>query len=184
MKTRSPLLVGVFGAAAAMLLAVVGCVAAGFLLIGDDPAETRECQESVQIAEAKVHTDYWDPPEDLPGLGDYPEIHWQLRASGNPCSRMPGPTDWAYQGVVKLRPEDAWTLAKRYDFVPWASVNPDELPHDSSPADVWPALGPFLPSESRWLHSRSYNEAAPSPRWRVAFLDVEHQTLLFMLNDH
>ncbi|MGC5017111.1 hypothetical protein [Micromonospora sp. DT47] len=91
MKTRRPLLVAVFGAAAAMLLAVVGCAAAGFLLIGDDPAETRTCQESMQVAEAKVRTDHWDPPDDLPDLGDYPEIHWQLRTSGNPCSRMPGP---------------------------------------------------------------------------------------------
>ncbi|MCW3840532.1 hypothetical protein ONA70_10535 [Micromonospora yasonensis] len=184
MKTRRPLLVAVIGAAAAMLLAVVGCIAAGFLLIGDDPADTRTCQESVQVAAAKVRTDHWDPPEELPDLGDYQEIHWQLHASGNPCSRMPGPTDWTYQGVVKLRPEDAQALAKRYDFVPWTSVNLAQLPHDSSPADVWPALAPFLPGESRWLHSRSYNETAPSPRWRVAFLDVEHQTLLFMLNDH
>ncbi len=184
MKTRRPLLVAVLGASAAMLLAVVGCVAAGFLPIDDDQAETRTCQESVHAAEAKVRTDRWDPPEDLPGLGDYPEIHWQLRASGNPCSRMPGPTDWAYQGVVKLRPEDARTLANRYEFVPYESVNLDELPHDNSPADVWPALTSFLPTKSRWLHSRSYNETDPSTRWRVAFLDVEHQTLVFMLNDH
>ena len=184
MKTRRPLLVAVWGAAAAMLLVVVGCAAAGFLLIGDDQAETRTCQESVQVGEAKVRTDRWNPPEELPDLGQYPEIHWQLRAPGTPCSRMPGPTDFAYQGVVKLQPEHAQALAKRYDFVPWTSLNLDELPHDRSPADVWPALVPFLPSESRWLHSRSYNETAPSPRWRVAFLDVEHQTLLFMLNDH
>ncbi|SCL59089.1 hypothetical protein GA0070604_3978 [Micromonospora eburnea] len=167
-----------------MLLAAAGWAAAGFLLIRDDRAESRACQESVKAAEAKVRTDRWDPPEDLPGLGAYPEIHWQLRALGNPCSRVPGPTDWAYQGVVKLRPEDARTLAKRYEFVPYESVNLDELPDDSSPADVWPALAPFLPTESRWLHSRSYNETDPSPLWRVAFLDVEHQTLVFMLNDH
>ncbi|MGW5669186.1 hypothetical protein [Micromonospora sp. NPDC003776] len=183
MKTRR-LVVAACGAAAAMLLVVVGCVAAGFLLIGDGPTDAHACQKSMQVAEAKVRTDHWDPPEDLPDLGDYPEIHWQLRAPGNPCSRMPGPTDLAYQGVVKLRPEDARTLAKRYEFVPWAPVNLDELPDDLSPADVWPALVPFLPSQSRWLHSRSYNETAPTPRWRIAFLDVEHQTLLFMLNDH
>ncbi|MEU2616509.1 hypothetical protein ABZ570_33875, partial [Micromonospora sp. NPDC007271] len=64
MKTRSRLLVAVFGAAAATLLGFGGCVAAGFLLTGDNPAETRPCQESVQIAEAKVRTDHWDPPED------------------------------------------------------------------------------------------------------------------------
>jgi hypothetical protein len=183
MKTGGSLLMAVCGTAAAMLLAVVGCAAAGFPLIGDDRTDAQTCQESVQDAETKVRTDRWDPPADLPDLGDPPEIHWQLRAPGNPCSRMPGPA-FAYQGVVTLRPEDARTLPKRYEFVPWTSVSLDELPHDSSPADVWPALVPFLPSEPRCLHSRSYNETAPSPRWRVAFLDVEHQTLLFMLHDH
>ncbi|MFI7426764.1 hypothetical protein ACIBPB_07235 [Micromonospora sp. NPDC049836] len=79
MKMRPPLLVAILGASIAMLLAVVGCVAAGFVLVGDDPAEPRTCQESVHAAEAKVHTNRWDPAEDLPGLGDYPEIHWQLR---------------------------------------------------------------------------------------------------------
>lgn len=171
-------------ATAAILLVVVGCVKAGFLLTGDDPADAGACQESVNTAEAKVRTDRWDPPEEMPDLGAYPEIHWQVRALGNPCSRGPGPTDWVYQGVVKLRPEDARRLAERYEFVPYAAVNPAELPPSSSPADAWPALVPFLPSEPRWLYSTSYNEADPSPRWRVAFLDVEHQTAFFMLTDH
>jgi hypothetical protein len=83
-----------------------------------------------------------------------------------------------------LRPEDARRLAERYEFLPYASVNLDELPHSSTPSDAWPALVPFLPPEPRWLHSRLYNEGNPTTRWRVAFLDVEHQTLLFMLNDH
>lgn len=184
-KTRAPVLVAVLGASAAMmLLVVVGCVAAAILSVSDDPDEVSACQESVHAGEAKVRTDRWDSPEEMPDLGDYPEIHWQVRALGNPCTRAPGPTDWAYQGVVKLRPEDARRLAERYEFVPYASVNLDELPHSSSPADAWPALVPFLPTESRWLHSRLYNEGNPSTRWRVAFLDVEYQTLFFMLNDH
>ncbi|MFC4145132.1 hypothetical protein ACFO0M_02580 [Micromonospora mangrovi] len=175
MKTRKPLLAVVTGAAAVLLLALVGCAWAGFRLVGDDQAQTRTCQDSVTAAEAKVRTDRWDPPGELPDLGDYPEIHWQVRTQADPCSRVPGPTDWAYQGVVTLRPQDARALAERYDFVP-------AKPGD--PVDVWPALVPFLPSGPRWLHSRSYDEAAPSSRWRTAFLDVEHRTLVFMLNDH
>ncbi|WP_030486932.1 hypothetical protein [Micromonospora chokoriensis] len=184
MKTRKLVLVVVLAAATTALLAAGGCVAAGILLLQDSPADVRSCQKSVQAAEAKLRTDRWDPPEELPGLGDYPEIHWQSRALGNPCSLVPGPTDWAYQGVVKLRPEDARALAQQYEFQPYASVNLDELPHSSSPADAWPALMPFLPAAPRWLYSRSYDEADPSPRWRVGFLDVEHQTLFFLLNDH
>jgi hypothetical protein len=184
MRTRRPLLAVVPVAVAAMVPAVVGCGPAGFPSTRDDTAQTRTCRESVQAAEATVHTDRWDPAEELPSLGEYPEIHWQQRTRANPCSRVPGPTDWAYQGVVRLRPEDARALAGRYDFVPWAAVGQDQVPPGSTPADVWPALVPFLAGGSRWLHSRAYDETAPSPRWRVAFLDVEHRTLLFMLNDH
>lgn len=184
MKTRTPVLVAVLGASAAMLLVVVGFIAVAILSVSDDPDEVSACQESVHAEEAKIRTDPWNPPEDMPDLGDYLEIHWQVRALGNSCTRVPGPTDWAYQGVVKLRPEDAQRLAERYEFVPYTSVDLNELPDSTTPSDVWPALVPFLPSEPRWLHSRLYNEGNPSARWRVAFLDVEHQALFFMLNDH
>jgi hypothetical protein len=164
-------------AAAVGLLMVIGCGAASL-------GEAGRCRGSVHAAEAKVRVDRWDPPEELPGLGDYPEIHWQKRALGDPCSWVPGPTDWAYQGVTKLRPQDAQRLAEQYEFLPFASIDQAELGHSKTPADVWPDLVPFLPTDGRWLHSQSYNDAPSSSRRRVAFLDVEHQTVLFMLNDH
>ncbi|MER6754155.1 hypothetical protein ABT235_08260 [Micromonospora echinofusca] len=176
-------LVAVLGGSAALLLVVVGCAGVAILTVSDDPDETPACRDSVRAEEAKVRTDRWAPPEDLPDLGDYPEIHWQLRASGDPCSRAPGPTDWAYQGVVRLRPADARTLAQRYGFVPYAPAEPDQPPL-TSPADAWPALAPRLPAAPRWLHSRAYDEANPATRWRTAFLDVEHRTLFFTLHDH
>ncbi|MEU4775203.1 hypothetical protein [Micromonospora sp. NPDC023644] len=182
--TRRAVLVAVLGGSAALLTLVAGCVGAAILAVGDDPDEAGACRESVRVEEAKVRTDRWAPPEQLPDLGDYPEIHWQLRASGDPCGRAPGPTDWAYQGVVRLRPEDARTLAQRYGFEPYAPAGPDQAPHSGGPADAWPALAPFLPAAPRWLHSRSYDEGNPSTRWRAAFLDVEHRTLFFTLNDH
>lgn len=172
----------VLGGSAALLLAVVGCVGAAIRAVDNDPGDTPECRESVRAEEAKVRTDRWAPPEQLPDLGDYPEIRWQLRSSGDPCGRAPGPVDWAYQGVVRLRPADARTLAQRYDFVPYAPAVP--APHSGSPADAWPALAPFLPAAPRWLHSRAYDEATPATRWRTAFLDVEHRTLFFTLHDH
>ena len=165
-----------------LLVAIGGGVVAGVWLIGGTRHEVgSSCQESVHTAEAKVRTYRSDPPNELPALGNYPEIHWQVRAMGNACSPAPGPTDLAYQGVVKLNPGDALTLAKQFEFVPF---DPSELPSPSTPADVWPKLRPYLPSGARWLHSQSYNETNPSSRWRVAFLDVDHRTLLFMLNDH
>ncbi|MGK5675663.1 hypothetical protein ACSNOB_22810 [Micromonospora sp. URMC 106] len=164
-------------AVAAAIGLVAGCG-------GGPPREAQGCRKSVREAEAKVRADRWDPPEELPDLGDYPEIHWQARALGDPCSRVPGPTDWAYQGVVRLHPQDARRLAERYDFVPLAAGAPAHLGQGKTPADVWPGLQPFVPAGARWLHSRSYDEAPPATRGRVAFLDAEHRTVLFMLNDH
>ncbi|SCG39915.1 hypothetical protein [Micromonospora coxensis] len=176
MKTHVPVPVTVLGASLALLI-VVGCVAAAIRYVGDDTDETSACRESVQAGEAKVRTERWDPPEELPGVGDYPEIRWQVRAMGDPCTRAPGPTEWAYQGVVTLRPQDARRLAQRYGFAA-------HLPPSPGPADAWPALVPFLPAQPRWLHSTVYDEASPSTRWRVAFLDVERRTLFFVLRDH
>ncbi|MDT0533365.1 hypothetical protein RM555_30700 [Micromonospora sp. DSM 115977] len=182
--TRRALVAVLGGSAALLLVVVVGCVGAAIRAVGNDPGDTSECRESVRAEEAKVRTKRWDPPEELPGLGDYLEIHWQVRSlSGEPCGRAPGPVDWAYQGVVRLRPADARTLAQRYDFVPYAPAEPDQAPL-TSPADAWPALAPFLPAAPRWLHSRAYDEATPATRWRTAFLDVEHRTLFFTLQDH
>lgn len=176
MKLRKLLLVAVW----TIPVVAVLCVGAGFLLLRGDAADRRTCQTAVDAAQSTVRTDRWDPPDELPGLGAYPEIHWQGRPLGNPCSLVPGPTDWAYQGVVKLRPEDAQALAEQYDFVPNATLDPDELPHSATPADVWPALAPYLPTRSVWQYSASHvaqNQA------RIVFLDVEHQTVFFVLRN-
>ncbi|MFG2007728.1 hypothetical protein ACGFNF_01460 [Micromonospora sp. NPDC048868] len=181
--TRRTLVAVLGGSATLLLVVVVGCVGAAIRAVDNDPGDTPECRESVRAEEAKVRTNRWAPPEELPDLGDYPEIHWQVRSlSGEPCGRAPGPVDWAYQGVVRLRPADARTLAQRYGFAPYAPAVP--APQSGSPADAWPALAPFLPAAPRWLHSRAYDEATPSTRWRTAFLDVEHRTLFFTLQDH
>ncbi|RKN27119.1 hypothetical protein D7044_28775 [Micromonospora musae] len=181
-KRRILLLVAVLGAPVALLPA--GAVTAGYLAVRSDWTHQTTCRESLPIEEAKVRTVRWDRPEDLPGLGDYPAIHWQARAKGDPCSRGPGPTDWAYQGVVELRPEDARALAKRYEFVAYDPVVSAEYAAERTPEDLWSALSGFLPPETRWLTSRVYDELDTSSRWRIAYLDVEHATLLFMLDDH
>ncbi|MEU1250605.1 hypothetical protein ACWD8I_23070 [Micromonospora arida] len=164
-------------AAAVALLLVAGCDAAAV-------DETRGCQEQRQADEAKLRVSRWGPPEDPPHVGEYSEVHWQARALGDPCSRVPGPTDWEYQGVIALRPQDAHRLAEQFAFVPFPSIDPAELGHSHTPTDVRPDLVPFLPAKPRWLHSEIYNETLPSPRRRVVFVDLEHRTLLFMLNDH
>ncbi|MFG3423637.1 hypothetical protein [Micromonospora sp. NPDC048063] len=166
---------------AATIVTAIGLVAG---CGGTAAREAQGCEESIREAEAKVRVDRWDPPEELPGLGDYPEIHWQARALGDPCSRAPGPTDWAYQAVVRLHPQNARELAEQYDFAPIAADDPAQHDQGKTPADVWPDLRSHVPAAPRWLHSRSYDEAPPTTRWRVAYLDVEQETVLLMLNDH
>jgi hypothetical protein len=185
MDMRSVRRVVLLGVAAGLMVVIGGGTAFGWWLVTQDQREETNCQQTVHTAEAKVRTDRWDPPSDLPELGDYPEIHWQVRIPGSACSRgLPGPTDSAYQGVVKLKPDDAVRLTKQFKFVPFESIDPDSLVNPNIPAMAWPELQPYLPSDARWLYSQSYNEAGVSPRWRAAFLDPDHQTLLFMLNDH
>jgi hypothetical protein len=115
--------------AALATLTVSGCA---------EPAATKPtCAEQKAADEAKVRTSRWDPPAQLADLGEYVEIHWQAKALGDPWSRAPGPTDWTYQGVVTLRPEDARTLAARPG---WEPATPE----------VWPALAEFVPAGATW----------------------------------
>jgi hypothetical protein len=78
----------------AVFLAASGCAGG--------PA--RDCARQLAEDEAEVRTNHEWTEQDLPGLGGYTSVRWQLRAAGDPCSRMPGPTDWHYQGVLRLTP--------------------------------------------------------------------------------
>src|SRR6185503_3604845 len=125
-------------------LALSGCTG--------EPAS--DCAAQLAEDQAKVRTNREWTEQDLPGLGGYTAVHWQARAAGNPCSRAPGPTDWRYQGVLLLTREDAGELAGRFDWREVAaSPSPDLL---DAPAEMWPALVPFVPDGVRWLHSDEY----------------------------
>jgi hypothetical protein len=124
-------------------------------------AEEPDCTERKAADEAKVRTTRWDPPAQLADLGEYVEIHWQVRTLGDPCSRAPGPTDRAYQGVVKLRPEDARTLAAKPG---WQPATPE----------VWPALVEFVPPVAVWQRG--------SGSGPTIYLDAANATALFTLN--
>ena len=106
-------------------------------------------------------TTRWDPPAQLAALGEYVEIHWQARALGDPCSRAPGPTDWSYQGVVKLRPEDARALAAQPG---WQPATPE----------IWPALDEFAPPAADW--QRADGDQAPT-----IYLDAASAVALFAI---
>ena len=125
-------------AAAVALLLVAGCDAAAV-------DETRGCQEQRQADEAKLRVSRWGPPEDPPHVGEYSEVHWQARALGDPCSRVSGPTDWEYQGVIALRPQDAtgWPSSSRsFRSHPSTRLSWDTHTRPRSATDLVPFLRP------------------------------------------
>jgi hypothetical protein len=168
-------------------LLVAGLVAVGFAiasLTGLELTSRATCNRSMEADEAKVRTDRWEPADDIPGLGEYVEIHWQLRAAGDPCSRGPGPTDWQYQGIIHLRPNDAQALAARYDWQPLAPSPSPGVDDLDTPAQVWPSLEPFVPAGARSLHNDSYDEQRPQVHWRRVYLDQDRAVAFFALYDH
>ncbi len=85
-----------------------------------------------------MHTDHRFTDQQVPGIGMYVEVHWQGRALGNRCSRVPGPTDWQYQGLVRLTAPDAAALAKSRAWQP------------SGAPVAWPALAVLIPAGAAW----------------------------------
>ena len=144
-----------------LLLATVAVLAA--LGACTEPAAEKPaaCAEQKAADEAKVRTTRWDPPAQLAALGEYVEIHWQARALGDPCSRAPGPTDWSYQGVVKLRPEDARSLAATPG---WQPATPE----------IWPALAGFAPPAANW-------QRADGGQGPTIYLDVTNASAVFTI---
>jgi hypothetical protein len=130
----------VAGACAAALVAGA-FVAVDRLTATADGAE-QQCTAQVQASEAAVRTGRDWTSEDIPGIGDYVEIHWQGKTLGSPCSRVPGPTDWQAEGVLRLRDTDTG------GFATWtaATVTPK----------VRDALLPFVPDGVRWRHGGGF----------------------------
>lgn len=148
----------------------------------------RNCPAEVEARETQVHADRSWTEHDLPGIGEYIEVHWQIHATGDPCIRVPGPTDWHYQGVVRLRPTDATALAHKYQDwrrVPTpASPSPDDYEWDT-PSQMWPALAPFVPTGVRWMHSARYASSEfQGSRWGDLYLDPDRSLAFFVLYDH
>jgi len=128
------------------------------------------CPEKLAADEAKVRTDKAWGQKDLPGTGDYVEIHWMAKALGNPCSLVPGPTDWLYRGVVKLRAEDAKALHGSYGD--WQPGTPD-IPTD---------LLPYAPAGVQWQRAEEYDAVVDPKYHRSLHLDPERALAYFTLS--
>ncbi len=145
------------GVMALAALAVLGCQSA--------PRDTgratdADCQLKLKADEAAVRTDHHWTDKDVPGIGSYVDIHWQLKALGNPCSRAPGPTDWQYQGLVALAPPDAAALAKTVEWQP------------SSSPPAWPALATLIPPGTNWTRNSAYPDLYVDAAKALAFFTL------------
>ncbi|MDG6105078.1 hypothetical protein [Dactylosporangium aurantiacum] len=138
MRTRTVVLIA-GGLCAAALAA--GMVAVDRLAAAAD-REDRTCTQQAQADAAAIRTGRDWTADDVPGIGDYVEIHWQAGTLGVPCSRAPGPTDWRAEGVLRLRDTDAAA------FAAW--------PAATGAPPVRDTLRPFLPEAVRWRHGGDF----------------------------
>lgn len=149
-------------------------------------ADDRSCAAQLSAEEGKIRTQRWDPPAELADLGAYLDIHWQLRARGAACSRVPGPTDWAYQAVVRLRPAQAGALAQRICATAKQSAAGEGTGPADDPAvpqDVWPGLTAFMPAGAEWVQDRAYDTQHELTRRRTLYVDVASSTAFVALTD-
>jgi hypothetical protein len=129
----------VAGACAAALVAA-GIVAVDRLTAADGAEQ--QCTAQVQASEAAVRTGRDWTSEDIPGIGDYVEIHWQGKKLGSPCTRVPGPTDWQAEGILRLRDTDTG------GFAGWTAATVAPQVRDT--------LLPFVPAGVRWRHGGGF----------------------------
>jgi hypothetical protein len=167
----------------AVLLGLAGWAVAALAVSNGD---RNACQDKVDASESKLRTERRWTDRDVPGIGNYRKVHWQVRVLGDPCSRAPGPTDYEYQGIVSLRPADAAALAENYDWEPvaTAAANAPTDPEQASDLDgMPPALAEVVPVGVRWQFSSQYAEKvaglAEAPR---LYLDPEHSVAFFTLH--
>ncbi|MGC4897126.1 hypothetical protein [Micromonospora sp. DT31] len=160
--TRRSVLLTLTAAFGVVLLAVCGGV---FWMVRSSGAQEGDCAARIAAEEAEIHTDRrWDA-QDVPGIGAYPEIHWQVDHPSFACSRAPGPTDRRYQAVVRLADADARALSAAWAWTPVAGTAPE----------VWPGLTAYVPDGVRW-HRSVDRDAAGGPELRF---DPQRSLVLF-----
>ncbi|BCY13717.1 hypothetical protein [Actinoplanes sp. L3-i22] len=151
-------------------LAVLALLACGVPLALQEK-EQDLCGDQIAEVNETVYTAHRWTAKDLPGIGDYPEVHYRVAITGGPCDRgAPASPDKAYQGVIRLRPEDAAALGADYDWTPVAAP------------DIRPDLAAFVPAGSAWRHSARYAEAkAAGPLRGDLYLSADGSTAYFEL---
>lgn len=152
-------------------LAVLGLLACGVPLALQE-REDDFCGDQVAEVNETVYTAHRWTEKDLPGIGDYDEVHYRVAIAGTPCRRgAPAAADKSYQGVIRLRPEDAAKLAADYDWAPVAAP------------EIWAGLEKFVPADPGWLGSADYSKTEPTgPLRGDLLLSADRSTAFFLLS--
>jgi hypothetical protein len=185
----------IVGVAAVVVVLIVVAVVAVVARERMEAAELRECRDRMQDYSRQVNTDRWFSPEDLIDLGAYTEIHWQMRTEGQ-CADGFSSVAQVYQGVVRLRPEDAKVAAKRITDTPEPTESPDVsestpaapapsslAPDGAVPPEIWPDLLPFVPRGVTWVHNQNYDDAQGLQRGRSLYVDAERSVAFFEITE-
>ncbi|KUL27127.1 hypothetical protein ADL15_36115 [Actinoplanes awajinensis subsp. mycoplanecinus] len=161
-------------------LTVLALLACGLPLAWQQKSD-ESCDTSVDGANETVYTAHRWTEDQLPGIGDYLEVHYHVTVLGTPCDRnVPGPTDMRYEGLIRLRPADADELAGEYDWKPLPSGATFTF---GTPDDMWPRLAPFAPAGTTWLHSEQYAQTTSTgPLPGDLFLSADRATAYFLLS--
>lgn len=150
------------------IIAIVGLALAACAPTGS-PGSSRPADATcVIVTPEPVRDDHRFTDQDVPGIGDYLELHWFARALGDPCSRAPGPTDVQYFGLAQLRPASVSALSTTYH---WSPSLPPQLP---------PALASSLPADLEWQHSGDYPTTAAGRTVTLSF-EPAHALVYFVL---
>lgn len=137
-------------------------------------ADTHEqsCLASLMGVRDHVHTTRWEPAADLSDLGNYKHIHWQGDAPGNTCLHKRKRSEFSYQLVIRLTPDDAAALVARMEKARPSRPGSDsnDLNPDGYPVP-WPPLQRWVPANGRWIRVTEYDAERPTSLHRTMWLD-------------
>jgi hypothetical protein len=168
-----------------LAVTVVAVAAAGGVALWLLSRPESDCAKKYAAEEAKVRTDRRWTDKELPGIGEYEEIHWQVRQQGDSCHRAPGPVDYQYQGLLRLRPADARLLAERWQWSPVPQPAPSPASGSGPELRPWPRLAALMPAGPGWRHSAAYRDTAlTGTYWGSLYLFPEQSLAFFTLTTH
>jgi hypothetical protein len=109
--------------------------------------ETGGCAHGPARMSGQVHATHVWTDRQVPGLGQYRELHWEETVPGAGCRTTRGEVE--VYGVAQLRPEDTRALERRYRWQPGGTgwLSPQAVPR---------ALKVLVPQGTQWRSAEGY----------------------------